>query len=215
GVGGAKLAHGLAQILEPGQLTVIVNTGDDFWHYGLRVCTDLDTVMYTLAGLADPVNGWGIAGDTDYNLQALRRYGEETWFRLADQDLATHLLRTQWLNQGRRLTEITRELATRLGVRHTILPMTDAPVATMVNTVEYGELEFQVYFVKMRWQPVVRSLRLAGIEAAAMSAEVEQAIATADVILFGPSNPWLSIMPILSVPGLRDALIARDVPRVA
>jgi LPPG:FO 2-phospho-L-lactate transferase len=215
GVGGAKLAHGLAQILEPGQLTVIVNTGDDFWHYGLRVCTDLDTVMYTLAGLADPVNGWGIAGDTDHNLQALRRYGEETWFRLADQDLATHLLRTQWLNEGRRLTEITRELTARLGIRHTILPMTDAPVATMVNTVEYGELEFQVYFVKMRWQPVVRSLRLAGIEAAAMSAEVEQAIATADVILFGPSNPWLSIMPILSVPGLGDALMTRAVPRVA
>lgn len=215
GVGGAKLAHGLAQILEPHQLTIIVNTGDDFWHYGLRVCTDLDTVMYTLSGLADPVNGWGIAGDTDHTLQALRRYGQDTWFRLADQDIATHLLRTQALRAGQRLTEITQTLAARLGIRHRLLPMTDSPVATMVDTVEHGELEFQTYFVKMRWQPTVKGLRLDGIESAQMSVEVQQAVAQADVILFGPSNPWLSIMPILSVPGLKAALVARQIPRVA
>ena len=215
GVGGAKLAHGLAQILEPEQLTVIVNTGDDFWHYGLRICPDLDTVMYTLSGLADPVNGWGISGDTRAALESLKRYGEEGWFGFGDQDIATHLLRTQWLNGGMRLTHVTAELSKRLGIAHRMLPMTDAPVATMVDTVEHGELPFQVYFVKMRWQPVVKSLRLDGIEAAGMSAEVEQAIAEADVILFGPSNPWLSIMPILSVQGLKAALLARDIPRVA
>ncbi len=215
GVGGAKLAHGLAQILEPGQLTIIVNTGDDFWHYGLRICTDLDTVMYTLCGLADPVNGWGIAGDTDNTLQALRRYGQDTWFRLADQDIATHLLRTQALKEGQRLTDITQKLAAQLGIVHRLLPMTDSPVATMVDTVEHGELEFQTYFVRMRWQPTMKGLRVAGAEAAQMSVEVRDAIARADVILFGPSNPWLSIMPILSVPGLKDALLARQVPRVA
>lgn len=215
GVGGSKLAHGLAQILEPGQLTVIVNTGDDFWHYGLRICPDLDTVMYTLSGLADPVNGWGIAGDTRSVLQGLRRYGEDTWFGFGDQDIATHLLRTRWLNGGMRLTEVTGELAKRLDIPHRILPMTDAPVATIADTVEHGELPFQVYFVKMRWQPVVKALRLDGIEDAAMSTEVEQAITEADVILFGPSNPWLSIMPILSVQGLKATLLARDIPRVA
>ena len=215
GVGGAKLAHGLAQILEPGQLTVIVNTGDDFWHYGLRICPDLDTVMYTLAGLVDPVNGWGIAADTDNMLTALRRYGEATWFSLKDQDLATHLLRTQWLNAGQRLTEVVQELTRRLGISHTILPMTDAPVATMVDTVEQDELAFQEYFVRERWQPTVKTLRVAGIENATLSAEVQAALANADVILFGPSNPWLSIMPILSVPGMRAAILDRPIPRVA
>lgn len=215
GVGGAKLAHGLAHILEPEQLTIIVNTADDFWHYGLRICPDLDTVMYTLSGLANPVTGWGIAGDTDGVLQGLRRYGEDTWFGIRDRDIATHLLRTQALHAGRRLTEITRELAARLGIAVTLLPMTDAPVATLVDTVEHGELAFQEYFVRRRWQPTVKSLRLAGIEAASMTPEVSEAITSADAILFGPSNPWLSIMPILAVPGLKAALTARSIPRIA
>ena len=215
GVGGAKLAHGLAQILEPGQLTVIVNTGDDFWHYGLRICPDLDTVMYTLAGLADPVNGWGLAGDTTQVIDAVQRYGETPWFRLGDQDLATHLLRTEGLRSGDRLTEITLRLSSSLGIQHRILPMTDSPVATRINTVEHGELDFQVYFVKMRWQPTVKALRLDGIDDATMSPEVSHALANADAVLFGPSNPWLSIMPILSVPGIREALLERDIPRVA
>ena len=215
GVGGAKLADGLAQILPPEQLTIIVNTGDDFWLYGLRICPDLDTILYTLAGLVDPVNGWGIASDTTSLLQALERLGEDTWFRLGDQDIATHLLRTQWWREGVRLTEIEKRLATRLGVQQAILPMTDAPVATIVDTVEHGELDFQTYFVRYRWQPTVKALRLAGIEAAAMTAEVEQAMASADAVIIGPSNPWLSIAPILAVPRLREALTARDVPRVA
>lgn len=215
GVGGAKLAHGLSQVLAPEQLTVIVNTGDDFWHYGLRICPDIDTVMYTLSGLVNKEFGWGIAGDTENMLAAMRRYGVETWFGLRDQDIATHLLRTQWLRDGLRLTEITQRLYGALGVGCQVLPMTDSPVATVVETADMGDLDFQSYFVRYRWQPVVTGLRLEGIKAATLSPEVQAAIADADIILFGPSNPWLSIRPILSVPGMEAALLARNVPRVA
>ncbi|MEO8394521.1 MAG: 2-phospho-L-lactate transferase [Chloroflexota bacterium] len=215
GVGGAKLAHGLAQLLPPGRLTVIVNTGDDFWHYGLRVCPDLDTVMYTLSGLVNKTNGWGVADDTFDTLNAMKRYGETPWFGIGDKDFATHLLRTQALANGDSLTTITQKLTTGLGINQTILPMTNDSVATKVITSEQGELDFQVYFVRHRWQPTVTAIRFEGVEKAAVSAEAQQAMANADVILFGPSNPWLSIAPILAVPGMRDALIARDVPRVA
>jgi LPPG:FO 2-phospho-L-lactate transferase len=215
GVGGAKLAHGLAQILPPENLTVIVNTGDDFWHYGLKICPDLDTVMYTLSGLVDKTNGWGVGGDSTRLLEALGRYGETPWFRLGDQDVATHLLRTNWIQAGERLTTITGKLNKALGVNCTVLPMTDATVSTMLDTVEQGELEFQPYFVRYRWQPTVKAIRYAGIEAATVSAEVCAAILAADVILIGPSNPWLSIAPILSVSGMRNLLVSRNVPRVA
>lgn len=215
GVGGAKLAHGLAQILPPECLTIIVNTGDDFWHYGLRVCPDLDTVTYTLAGIVDPTNGWGIGGDTRNMLAALQRLGETPWFGIGDQDMATHLLRTQMWHSGTRLTDITQSITKRLGISHTILPMTDAPVRTMIDTVEQGELEFQVYFVAHRWQPTVRGIRFDGIEDAGISAEACAALERADAILVGPSNPWLSIDPILSVPGMRALIAGRDVPRVA
>ncbi len=215
GVGGAKLAHGLYQILEPEQLTVIVNTGDDFWHQGLRICPDLDTVMYTLSGLVNKDFGWGVADDTRQVLDGLKRYGVDTWFGIGDKDIATHLIRTQAWHDGQRLTDITRNLSEALGIKCRLLPMTDYPVATMVDTVENGELEFQTYFVKMRWQPTVKGLRLDGIDQARLSPEAESAIAEADVILFGPSNPWLSIRPILSVPGMTDALLQRNVPRVA
>ena len=176
GVGGAKLAYGLAQIIPPENLTVIVNTGDDFWYYGLRICPDLDTIMYTLAGVVDKTNGWGVGGDTINLLDALRRYGEDVWFRLGDQDVATHLLRTQALNAGETLTAVTARLARALGIQAAVLPMTDEPVATTVNTVEHGEIEFQEYFVRYRWQPTMRSLRLAGIEAARMTPPVRAAL---------------------------------------
>ena len=216
GVGGAKLAHGLAQLLPPGCLTVIVNTGDDFWHYGLRICPDLDTVMYTLSGLVNKTNGWGVADDTFETLNAMKRYGEDPWFGIGDKDFATHLLRTQALARGESLTAVTNKLTKALDIHQTILPMTNASVATKVRTVEQGELDFQVYFVRYRWQPTVTAIRYEGVEQATVSEKVRQAIADADVILFGPSNPWLSIAPILSVPGMRDALLARgDVPRVA
>lgn len=215
GVGGAKLAYGLFHVMPPENLTVVVNTADDFWHYGLRICPDLDTVMYTLSGRVDRANGWGVAGDTTAALDALRRYGQEAWFRLGDQDIATHLLRSMWLRDGVTLTECTRRLSTALGLTCTLLPMTDSPVATRVDTVEHGELAFQDYFVRHRWQPTVRGLRFEGAAEAAPSAEVSAALSAADVIIIGPSNPWLSIQPILSVPGLRERLQSLDVPRVA
>ena len=215
GVGGSRLAHGLAQALAPGQLTVIVNTADDFHHYGLRVCPDLDTVMYNLAGLAEPRRGWGLRGDSGNMLRALRRLGEEGWFQLGDQDLATHLLRSHWLAQGLRLTEVTARLAAALGVDQTLLPMCDEPVATMVQTREGGEMDFQTWFVRERWRPPVRSLRLAGIRRARLTAEVGDALAAATLVLLAPSNPWLSILPILAVPGLRAALRAATAPVVA
>lgn len=215
GVGGAKLAHGLRHILQPEQLTVIVNTGDDFWHYGLRICPDLDTVMYTLAGVVDKTNGWGVAGDTTAMLDGLRRYGEQPWFRLGDQDVATHLLRTQALQRGARLTEVTRTLTKNLGIAHPVLPMTDGTVATMISTAEYGELEFQEYFVRYRWQPTLQSIRFDGADAATPSPEVTAALEGADAILIAPSNPWLSIAPMLAVSGMRDLITKRDIPRVA
>ena len=215
GVGGAKLAHGLAQILPPERLTIVVNTGDDFWHYGLRICPDLDTVMYTLAGLVDPVNGWGVAGDTTAALEALRRYGEDPWFRLGDRDIALHLMRTERLRQGERLTSFAREMAHRLGIGPAVLPMTDHEVATIVHTRDDGPLPFQVYFVKRRWEPVVTAIEFDGAAGASVSPEVAAALEQADAILIAPSNPWLSVAPILAVPGLRALLEAKDRPRVA
>lgn len=215
GVGGAKLAHGLAQVLEPERLTVIVNSGDDLWRYGLRICPDLDTVMYTLGGLIDPAKGWGLADESHHMLDMMRRYGDDPWFGLGDRDLATHLLRTQALRDGVTLTAVTQMLTKRLGIRQQILPMTDAFVATTMDTVEMGELAFQEYFVRERWQPTVREIRFNGFEAAVVTPEIRAAVTAADAIIVGPSNPWLSIAPILAVPGMRDLLRSRDVPRVA
>ncbi len=215
GVGGAKLAYGLAQILPPEDLTIIVNTGDDFWLYGLRICPDLDTITYTLSGLVDKTNGWGIGGDTRNALGAFARLGEEHWFGLGDQDLATHILRSQWLREGADLTEATARLTKKLGISQQVLPMTDAPVATKIDSVEYGQLDFQSYFVQYRWQPTVKGMKLEGVEQASVSDEVRAALEKADVLLIGPSNPWLSISPILSVPGMRELMMARNIPRVA
>lgn len=215
GVGGAKLAYGLARILPPEKLTIIVNVADDFWHYGLRVCPDSDTLMYTLSGLVNKTNGWGLNGDTTSMLDMLRQYGETPWFGLGDRDLATHLLRTQMLRAGQRQTEVTQQLTRNLGIQCALLPVTDQEVATIVDTVEYGELAFQEYFVKYRWQPQVKAIRYQGIESARLTPEVEQAVLNADLIVFGPSNPWLSIEPVLAIPGMRDLLQSRSIPRAA
>lgn len=215
GVGGAKLAYGLSQILTPEQLTIIVNTGDDFWLYGLRICPDVDTITYTLAGLVNRQMGWGIANDTTQTLTALGRLGEDTWFRLGDVDLGTHLRRTELLRGGETMTAITEQITQALGITHRVLPMTDHEVATVVETVEYGDMAFQTYFVRHRWQPVIKGLRYEGAESATITPAVSAAIAKADAIILGPSNPWLSIAPILAVPGMREALLARSVPRVA
>lgn len=215
GVGGAKLALGLTRILPPEALTFIVNTGDDMTYYGLHISPDIDTLLYTLSGRVDPVNGWGVAGDTRQMLETLRGYGETPWFGLGDKDIATHLIRTTMLNQGARLTEVIAHLAKGMGVLPRVLPMSDTPIPTMIETEEEGTLAFQEYFVKHRWQPTVKAIHHQGAEKASLSPEVQQAIAQADAIIIAPSNPWLSIAPILAVPGMREALMARDVPRVA
>jgi LPPG:FO 2-phospho-L-lactate transferase len=216
GVGGAKLAHGL-QAVAGADLTVVVNTGDDFERHGLLVCADHDTVMYTLAGIANREWGWGIAGETWNAAEQLARYGEETWFQLGDRDLATHIVRTARLRRGERPTDVALHLQRSLGVTARILPMTDADVRTHVRSDE-GWLEFQEYFVHRHQEPVVHEVRFAGIAAARPSAEVEAAFAGAEVIVIAPSNPIVSVGPILAVPGMRAAIArarARGVPVAA
>jgi LPPG:FO 2-phospho-L-lactate transferase len=214
GVGGAKLAQGLYGVLAPDRLTIIVNTADDFDHFGLRICPDLDTVMYTLGGLANPVTGWGIAGDTFEAMAMLGRYGRATWFRLGDRDLATHIARTERLRQGASLSTVTAELTAALGVQARLAPMCDEPVATLVET-PAGRLEFQDYFVRRHQQDVVQGVVFAGAERATMSAVVADALSSAEAVVFCPSNPFVSIGPILAVPGLRDCLVHLRAPRVA
>ena len=215
GVGGAKLALGLSHIVPPENLTLIVNTGDDFWHLGLKICPDLDTVMYTLAGVVNPEFGWGLQDDSIITLDTLEQYYHfEPWFRLGDKDMATHLLRTHLMREGHTLTETTTFLARQIGVRPALLPMTDADVPTIVDTETMGALGFQEYFVKHRWQPVIKSIRYDGHEKATISEPVQLALESADIILIAPSNPWLSIAPILSIPNMRALILSRDVPRV-
>jgi LPPG:FO 2-phospho-L-lactate transferase len=214
GVGGAKLAHGLYLELAPDELTVVVNTADDFNLFGLRICPDADTVTYTLGGIANPETGWGIAGDTFATLEMLARYGRETWFRIGDRDFATHLARTERLRQGANLTAVTAELASALGIRAALLPMCDEPVATRVTTPD-GSLEFQEYFVRRHHEDTVTGVEFRGIERAKVGEAIRAAIESADAIVFCPSNPIVSIGPILAVPGLRALLAEHRVPRVA
>jgi LPPG:FO 2-phospho-L-lactate transferase len=214
GVGGARMAHGLQQVLQPGQLTAVVNTADDFKHYGLHVSPDLDTVMYTLGGIADPVNGWGVSGDTRRTLDAIARYGRDPWFLLGDQDFATHILRTERLGDGASLTEVTEELATALGIPTPILPATDDPVATQIQSGD-GWLDFQDYFVGRRQADDVLDVRFAGIDRAQANPLALRAVATAESIVVAPSNPIVSIGPILQIPGIREALSSVSAPLVA
>jgi LPPG:FO 2-phospho-L-lactate transferase len=216
GVGGAKLADGLQQELAPGELTVIVNTGDDLERHSLAIWPDHDTVLYTLAGIAEPGQGWGIAGETWQVMGQLARLGEETWFRLGDKDIATHLYRTARLRGGARPTEIALEMSRALGVPSRILPMADQPVRTRVRT-DDGWLEFQDYFVRLRQAPDVREVRFEGIEAASLTPECREAIRSAETIVIAPSNPIVSIGPILAVPELLAEILAarsRGVPTV-
>ncbi|MGI8588041.1 MAG: 2-phospho-L-lactate transferase [Chloroflexia bacterium] len=215
GVGGAKLAHGLLSALLPGALTVLVNTADDFTLHGLRICPDLDTVLYTLAGLANPDTGWGLASDTFACLDMLKRYGADgTWFQLGDRDFATHILRTQRLTSGEPLSAVEEGLARALGVSARLLPMCDQPVATNVET-DAGRLPFQEYFVHRHHSDPVRGLSFSGIAEAKPPDALAPALAEADAVVFCPSNPLVSIGPILAVPGLRDMLLRCPAPRVA
>lgn len=216
GVGGAKLAHGLNLVDDGRELTVIVNTADDFELHGLHISPDLDTVLYTLAGVANPETGWGIAGDTFATMAALGRLGGADWFRLGDQDFATHIRRTQRLREGATLSDVTGEFTRALGIRDrtTILPMTDDPVATLVETAD-GLLDFQSYFVRRQHADRVLSVRFDGIEQATMAPRVETALRETDVIVICPSNPIVSIGPILALPGVYDVLCRTEVPVVA
>ncbi|MCS7055532.1 MAG: 2-phospho-L-lactate transferase [Thermoflexales bacterium] len=214
GVGGAKLADGMTRSTDDASLTIIVNTADDFELYGLYISPDLDTVMYTLAGIANPETGWGIAGDTFQNFEMLARYGVSPWFRIGDRDMATHLLRTQMLRNGATLAEVTHTLSRRLGVKARILPMTNDRVRTVVDTDE-GLYAFQEYFVKLKWQPEVRSLIYEGAEEAEPLPDALRAIETADTIVIAPSNLYLSIDPILAIPGMRDAVMNASAPIIA
>jgi len=198
GVGGAKLAHGLAQILPPENLTIVVNTGDDFEHYGLYICPDLDTVCYTLAGMANPETGWGRAGESWNAIENAVRLGGPDWFRLGDRDLGTHLERTRRMKEGQFLDKITRDFCKAWGIEHTVLPMTDDRVRTIVETDE-GALEFQEYFVHRRCEPRVKGFRFEGIDSAEPAPGAREAIAEADAVVICPSNPWVSIDPILRV----------------
>ncbi len=206
GVGGAKLALGLARILEPHELVIAVNTGDDDCFHGLNVSPDLDTVMYTLAGLANPETGWGLAGDTFQALDMLRRYGADTWFNLGDRDLATHIRRTQLLREGATLSQATAQLCRGLGVRHQVVPMSDDPVSTVLTT-DLGDLPMQQYFVQHNSQPKAQAVRYQGAEQAQPAPALAQALAQAALVVLCPSNPILSLGPMLAIPGIRQGLL--------
>lgn len=216
GIGGAKLALGLDRVLPAGTLTIIANTGDDFRHLGLAISPDLDTVMYTLADRVNPDTGWGCRDETWHFMAALAELGGETWFRLGDRDLATHVERTRRLAAGETLTAITADFCARLGIASHLLPMCDQPVATRLRTAE-GWLEFQDYFVRRRAAPAVSAIEYAGAARATLSAAAQAALHDPALrgILIAPSNPWLSIGPMLAIPALRAALSAVAVPVVA
>lgn len=208
GVGGAKLVDGLSRILPSDSLTVIVNTGDDFDHLGLRICPDLDTVCYMLAGLANLTTGWGRKAETWNALQSLAELGGPAWFRLGDRDLGTHLERTRLLAKGYALSEVTQKFCEVWGIAPRILPMSDDQIPTMVQSDE-GELAFQDYFVKRKCQPRVTGFYFAGIESAQPSPGVQQSLSEAEIVLICPSNPWVSIDPILAVPGIKEVILDR------
>ena len=215
GVGGAKLVDGFAQVLAPSELTVIVNTGDDFEHFGLYISPDLDTVCYTLAGLANPQTGWGLREETFRVLEEIKKIDGPVWFGLGDRDLATHLERTRRQRAGESLIQVTQAFSNSWGVRHPVLPMSNAPVRTKVDTVEYGELPFQEYFVLHECEPKVKGFLFSGIGSALPAPGVIEAIREADAVVICPSNPWVSIDPILGLPGLRSELSVKKVVAVS
>jgi LPPG:FO 2-phospho-L-lactate transferase len=207
GVGASKLLLGLHDVIDPRDLTVIVNTGDDITLHGLKISPDLDIVTYTLAGIVNAAKGWGYRGETFHALKRLAAFGRINWFNLGDRDLATHIHRTAMLAEGKRLSDAAESIRLALGVKARILPMSDDPVPTLIDTAE-GEIHFQEYLVKRRAEPVVRGIRFDGVDKARPARGVVEAIREANRILICPSNPLISIGPILAVPGIRDALRA-------
>jgi LPPG:FO 2-phospho-L-lactate transferase len=215
GVGGAKLCDGLARCLPPEQLTVIVNTGDDFEHLGLKICPDLDTVCYTLAGKANPVTGWGRSGETWGALEVIGELGGPGWFRLGDHDLGLHLERTRRMGQGESLSRFTQRICQAWGIAVQVLPMSDDATPTSVYTINDGELPFQEYFVRRQCHPQVTGFRFNHIESANPSPGTLEALAKADLVVICPSNPWVSIGPILAVPGVSSQLAKQRVVAVS
>ena len=207
GVGASKLLLGLYEVMDPRDLTIIVNTGDDLILHGLKISPDLDIVTYTLAGIVDSAKGWGIRGETFHALKRLAVYGRANWFNLGDRDLATHIHRTAMLAEGKTLSQAVDSIRTALGVKSRILPMSDAPVPTIIDSNE-GPLHFQEYLVKRRAEPVVRGIRFPGVDSALPAHGVLEAICDADRIVICPSNPLISIGPILALPRVRDQLRA-------
>lgn len=214
GVGAAKLLSGLVKVLPPGDLTVVVNTGDDFRWMSLYICPDLDTVTYTLASLDNPTTGWGVRDETFHCLERLRLLGCETWFQLGDRDLATHIYRTHCLQSGQNLAEVTAALCKQNGVAVRILPMTNCQVPTMVHTDE-GTLAFQDYFVRRMCAPRVCGFSFQGVEASSAAPGVIESIQDADAVVVCPSNPYISIGPILAVPGVRASLLTTKATIIA
>ena len=216
GVGGAKLAAGLAAVLPPERLTIAVNTGDDFEHLGLTICPDIDSVTYALAGLNDTQRGWGVVDESWRTMERLGALGEATWFNLGDRDMAMHLARSWRLRAGESLSDVTARLTGALGITHKVVPMSDAPVRTQVET-EEGWVDFQHYFVREQCRPVARAIRFEGTPGAAPSPGLAAALARNDLaaVVLCPSNPFLSVDPILAVDGVRDMLAGLDVPFVA
>jgi LPPG:FO 2-phospho-L-lactate transferase len=216
GVGGAKLALGLHRILGAGELTAVINTGDDFDHFGLKICPDLDTMLYTLADLADPAQGWGRRDETWTLMRTFESLGEPTWFKLGDADTALHVARTHRLSQGSTLTEVMEHFRTQLGVASRILPMTDDRVETRIDTDE-GDLAFQDYFVRRRCEPRALAIRFLGAADALPAPGVLAALSSPglEAIILCPSNPYLSIDPLLSMPKLRESLEKRAAPLIA
>ena len=214
GVGAARFLRGLVQVVPAEEIVVIGNTGDDMWWHGLYIAPDLDTVSYWLAGIADEDRGWGIRGDTFVAQSALAHLSDQSWFALGDRDLATHLYRTGRLTDGAALHTVTAELADRLGVRSRIIPMSDEPIETRLKT-DVGDLHFQEYFVRERWRPAVREVYWTGLEAARPAPGISDALSAARAILIAPSNPIISIGPILKVPGMRALLAAARARTVA
>jgi len=207
GVGGAKLALGLSRVMAANELTIVANTADDFEHLGLHISPDLDTVMYTLAGLNNQEQGWGLAGETWSMLAAMKQLGGETWFRLGDRDIATHLRRTELLANGKTLTEVTTELCQQLGLSQTLMPMSDDPVRTFVDT-EQGELAFQHYFVREQCAPAVRGFSFKGLESASPNPALLKLLNDdiLQAVIICPSNPFVSVDPILKLTGVTEAL---------
>jgi LPPG:FO 2-phospho-L-lactate transferase len=208
GIGASRLWTALARAMDPDALTIVVNTGDDLWHHGLRICPDLDTTLYALSGRQDAERGWGVRGETWRCMDGLRSLGEDVWFNLGDVDLATHLLRTGLLREGMGLSRVTARLAEAMGVQVRVLPMTEDEVTTRIETADGCVLHYEEFLVRHAAAPAVRAVQYDGVEGAAPAPGVLEAIAAADLVVLGPSNPVASIDPILALPGVRTGLLA-------